>query len=70
MEVWKTISASAEKQGAEEIIRIVCFEEETKAMEDGIHTLVGTSGVRLSGGKAQRLPLRERCITNVGSGSR
>ena len=45
------------KQGAEEIIRIVCFEEETKAMEDGIHTLVGTSGVRLSGGQAQRLAL-------------
>ena len=34
-----------------------CFEEETKAMEDGIHTLVGTSGVRLSGGQAQRLAL-------------
>ena len=45
------------KQGAEEMIRIVCFEEETKAMEDGIHTLVGTSGVRLSGGQAQRLAL-------------
>lgn len=45
------------KQGAEEMIRTVCFEEETKAMEDGIHTLVGTSGVRLSGGQAQRLAL-------------
>ena len=45
------------KQGAEEMIRTVCFEEETKAMEDGSHTLVGTSGVRLSGGQAQRLAL-------------
>ena len=45
------------KQDAEEMIRTVCFEEETKAMEDGIHTLVGTSGVRLSGGQAQRLAL-------------
>ena len=45
------------KQGAEEMIRTVCFEEETKAMDDGIHTLVGTSGVRLSGGQAQRLAL-------------
>lgn len=28
-----------------------------KAMENGIHTLVGTGGVRLSGGQAQRLAL-------------
>ena len=45
------------KEGAEEMIRVVCLEEEVKTMENGIHTLVGTGGVRLSGGQAQRLAL-------------
>ena len=45
------------KEGAEEMIRVVCLEDEVKAMENGIHTLVGTGGVRLSGGQAQRLAL-------------
>ena len=39
------------------MIRVVCLEDEVKAMENGIHTLVGTGGVRLSGGQAQRLAL-------------
>ena len=30
---------------------------ETAAMNDGVHTLVGNGGVRLSGGQAQRLAL-------------
>ena len=45
------------KEGAEEMIRVVCLEDEVKAMENGIHTLVGTGGIRLSGGQAQRLAL-------------
>ena len=57
MEVWKRISVSGGKEGAEEMIRVVCLEDEVKAMESGIHTLVGTGGVRLSGGQAQRLAL-------------
>ena len=48
---------TAVKEGAEEMIRVVCLEDEVKAMENGIHTLVGTGGVRLSGGQAQRLAL-------------
>lgn len=36
------------KEGAEEMIRVVCLEDEVKAMENGIHTLVGTGGIRLS----------------------
>lgn len=39
------------------MIRVVCLEDEVKAMENGIHTLVGTGGIRLSGGQAQRLAL-------------
>ena len=45
------------EKSAEEMIRAVCFEEEAAQMENGIHTLIGTSGVRLSGGQAQRLAL-------------
>ncbi len=33
------------------------FENEVAAMEDGIHTMVGNSGLRLSGGQGQRLAL-------------
>ena len=38
-------------------LKAVCFDEEAKSMEDGINTIVGNSGVRLSGGQAQRLAL-------------
>ncbi len=35
----------------------VCLDNEVRAMEDGIETLVGSGGVRLSGGQGQRLSL-------------
>ena len=38
-------------------LKAVCFDEEVEAMEQGIETFVGSSGVRLSGGQAQRLAL-------------
>ncbi len=38
-------------------LKIVCFENEVAAMEDGILTVVGNGGVRLSGGQGQRLAL-------------
>lgn len=38
-------------------LKAVCLEEEAKSMEDGINTIVGNSGMRLSGGQAQRLAL-------------
>lgn len=38
-------------------LKAVCFDEEAKSMEDGINTIVGNGGVRLSGGQAQRLAL-------------
>ena len=40
-----------------EYLRYVCLDREVAAMEDGIETLVGSSGVRLSGGQGQRLSL-------------
>ena len=42
---------------ANAFLREVCFENEVAAMEDGIHTMVGNGGVRLSGGQGQRLAL-------------
>ena len=57
MEAWEENIRLGGKEGAEEMIRVVCLEDEVKAMENGIHTLVGTGGVRLSGGQAQRLAL-------------
>ena len=38
-------------------IKAVCFDNEVSEMEDGIDTMVGNGGVRLSGGQAQRLAL-------------
>ncbi len=40
-----------------EYLRYVCLDGEVKAMEDGIETIVGSGGVRLSGGQGQRLSL-------------
>lgn len=40
-----------------ESLRYVCLDGEVMAMEDGIETLVGSGGVRLSGGQGQRLSL-------------
>ena len=40
-----------------EYLRLVCLDEEIRKMPDGIKTLVGNGGVRLSGGQAQRLAL-------------
>ena len=42
---------------AREYLRQVCLKEEADAMEDGLQTKIGSSGVRLSGGQAQRLSL-------------
>lgn len=42
---------------AEKYLGAVCLDREVAAMEDGIQTKVGSSGVRLSGGQAQRLAL-------------
>lgn len=46
-----------EEGDAWEYLRLVCLDEEIREMPDGIETLVGNGGVRLSGGQAQRLAL-------------
>lgn len=38
-------------------LKSTCLDEEVNTMESGVQTLVGSSGVRLSGGQAQRLAL-------------
>ena len=42
---------------AMEYLRLTALDEEVRAMEQGLDTVVGSSGVRLSGGQAQRLAL-------------
>ena len=42
---------------AAEFLKAVCLDEEVAGMDEGVNTLVGSGGVRLSGGQAQRLAL-------------
>ena len=46
-----------EDEDIEKLLKMVCFDKEVAQMEEGIHTHVGSGGVRLSGGQAQRLAL-------------
>ena len=39
------------------VLTMVCFDEDLKSMENGIETLVGNGGVRLSGGQQARIAL-------------
>lgn len=41
----------------ERYLKAVCFDGEVAEMEEGMDTIVGNGGVRLSGGQAQRLAL-------------
>ena len=41
----------------EKYLKTVCFDGEVAEMEEGMDTIVGNGGVRLSGGQAQRLAL-------------
>ena len=38
-------------------LKAVCFDREVEDMSEGMQTLIGSGGVRLSGGQAQRLAL-------------
>lgn len=46
-----------EKKNPDDFLKMVCMDEEVKEMDDGIQTLVGNGGVRLSGGQGKRLAL-------------
>lgn len=48
------------------VLHDVCFDEDLAAMPDGIQTLVGNSGVRLSGGQQARLALARALYHNGG----
>lgn len=48
---------NTEKVSCEKYLKLVCLDKEVSAMEQGVDTLVGNGGVRLSGGQAQRLAL-------------
>lgn len=53
-----------QRKDAGEYLKAVCLNEEVNAMTQGADTIVGNSGVRLSGGQAQRLALaRTLCHT-------
>lgn len=39
------------------VLKMVCFDEDLKSMKEGINTLVGNGGVRLSGGQQARIAL-------------
>lgn len=40
-----------------EYLRAVCMDKEVEAMEQGADTIIGSEGIRLSGGQAQRIAL-------------
>lgn len=44
------------------VIKDVCFDDDLKAMPDGENTLVGNSGIRLSGGQQARIALARTLI--------
>ena len=46
-----------EQKKTEDFLKIVCMAEEVNEMDDGLQTLVGNGGVRLSGGQGKRLAL-------------
>lgn len=51
------------KKDVTDVINDVCFDIDLKEMEEGLHTLVGNSGVRLSGGQQARAAL-SRALLN------
>lgn len=51
------ILLGAEQQDVGKYLQAVCLDGEVTSMPDGADTVIGSSGVRLSGGQAQRLAL-------------
>lgn len=46
-----------ETEDISSVLKDVCFDEDMEAMPDGLQTIVGTSGIRLSGGQQARIAL-------------
>ncbi|MCU1350964.1 MAG: transporter, ATP-binding protein, partial [Acidimicrobiales bacterium] len=49
-----TVLLGADPAGLAEALRLACIDEDLAEMPDGVDTLVGPKGVRLSGGQIQR----------------
>lgn len=45
------------KKDISQVLQDVCFEEDLASMQDGVNTLVGSNGIRLSGGQQARIAL-------------
>lgn len=43
----------------EPVLKAVCMEQEVKALPEGAHTIIGSDGVRLSGGQQARIALAQ-----------
>ena len=52
-------------ENPQEYLKMVAMDQEVSEMEDGAETLVGSSGVRLSGGQAKRLALARTLCHNT-----
>jgi ABC-type multidrug transport system fused ATPase/permease subunit len=50
------------EQDITSVIKDVCFEEDLAAMKEGVDTIVGNSGIRLSGGQQARIALARTLI--------
>jgi ATP-binding cassette subfamily B protein len=48
------ILLGVDRAGLDEAVRLACLDEDVERMPDGLATVVGARGVRLSGGQAQR----------------
>ena len=48
-----------------EYLRAVCMDKEVEAMEQGADTIIGSEGIRLSGGQAQRIALARTLCPEV-----
>ena len=46
-----------ENKAINEVLKIVCIDEEVNAMKDGYNTMIGSYGLRLSGGQQARIAL-------------
>lgn len=54
--IYNNIALGSGKE-IQDVLKVVCMDEEIKAMPDGQDTLVGSGGIRLSGGQQARIAL-------------
>lgn len=52
------------EQDIEQVLKGVCFDNDLQTMPDGINTMVGNSGIRLSGGQQARIALARTLLNH------